>query len=736
MYLNYLIKIKKNIFLQIFKPNINKSFQLEMFNLLVLLSLLASNAYGVAAYTLDASMLTQLGYNNQSTFVFIGDSNMTDIDPNAFKGYTKMTNLFITSTSMPKLDLEVFKDSLNLQAMTFWGNSSLTELTNSKKIVFPFMGGLSFENSPLANIDSNVINAFPNLTSFYFTCGFMWPYSDYTCQNKLILKPNQLSPWKKLRILEIKTKNQSSLTKEHFNGLNSLWYLTFRSSHIKTVEAQTFSALTNLIRVDFSNNDINALEYLQIPINLGSLNLQGNKMNYFMLSRTMGFIKTLNLKDNLFRSFKSMDFTFLANVTDLDLSNNPHAYPNEISGHMKPLVNLVTVRLSNLSINTIDSNFFKYTTKLNYIYLDFNNISIISYNAFVYSKALEYLVLSNNQISFVDNRTFVGLDNLTHIDLRYNKFRKIPSRTFNNLSIKYYLGLSNNLISEIESYAFSGSYDLMNLDLQYNQISKIWPRSFANLKINALSLSYNLISELDISTFDGLIVGTIDLSYNNISRLVPGLFLNVRYSLYLSNNRLTKLENGTFAGPYKLDSIYLDSNMISTIEAGAFNGLTNLTWLDLRNNSISSLKVGAFDGLTMVRTIHLLDNLISTIDVGALNGLTNLDYIDLRNNKISTIAAGTFNGLTNLGVIFLSNNLISTIEAGAFNNLTSLRGINLDGNNLTQLDNSTFAGCNNLRGIYLGNNPNLITSDLQSLCPTTAVNCRVYLQDSNFFANS
>lgn len=57
-----------------------------MFHFLVLLSLLTSNAYKVIAVTLDASLLTKLGYNTRSTGVYIDRTNITDIDPNAFKG--------------------------------------------------------------------------------------------------------------------------------------------------------------------------------------------------------------------------------------------------------------------------------------------------------------------------------------------------------------------------------------------------------------------------------------------------------------------------------------------------------------------------------------------------------------------------------------------------------------------------------------------------------------------------
>lgn len=546
-----------------------------MFNLLILLSLLASNAYEVASVTVDSSFLTQLGYNNQSSDVNIGSFNITDIDPNVFKGYTNLTRFAIGPSRLSKIDLGMFKDSVKLQEIVLTTNPSLIELTNSKKIVFPFMRRLFIWGCSLTNLDSNVISALPNLTNLET------PFDNW--YKPLRLEPHQLSSLKKLSYLYIGMRNQSSLTKEHFSGLNSLTDILFLDSHIKTIEVHTLLALPNLVYADFSNNDITAFEYLQIPPKLIQLKLSGNKMNYFMLSRTMENIKFLYLDNNLFRSFKSMNFTFLVNVIVLDLSNNPHAYPNEIGGHMKPLVNLYGVWLNNLSISAIDSNFFKYNKMLASIFMNNNKISAISHDAFVNSKRLSDLDLSYNQISVLDNRTFFGLDNLGRIYLHFNKLTKISSRTFSNMSLQF-LFLSNNLISKIENSAFSG-----------------------------------------------LIVQYFYLSYNNISSIGPDTFNNSNIqNLYLSNNRLTKLVNGTFVG------------------------------------------------------------------------LTNLKYIELKNNMISSIDSGAFNGLTNLQYIYL------------------------DANNITQLDSSTFSGCNNLQGIYLYNNPSLSTSNVQSLCPTTATSCTVY----------
>jgi hypothetical protein len=193
----------------------------EMLHLLVLLiSLLANNAYGVVAISLDETLLTQLGFNNGSLNVVINGYDITEIDVNAFKGYTQMTQLQIEYSGFSTLDLELFKDSVNLQTLTLSYNPSLTHLTNSKKLIFPTMRYLNLYVPLLSSLDPNLIKGLPYLNTFYFQ---MQPL---TLSHQLSpLKPNQLSAWKKLENLGILTNNQTSLTKEHFNGLSSLVFL-------------------------------------------------------------------------------------------------------------------------------------------------------------------------------------------------------------------------------------------------------------------------------------------------------------------------------------------------------------------------------------------------------------------------------------------------------------------------------------------------------------------------------
>ncbi|XP_044273869.1 adhesion G protein-coupled receptor A3 isoform X3 [Varanus komodoensis] len=97
--------------------------------------------------------------------------------------------------------------------------------------------------------------------------------------------------------------------------------------------------------------------------------------------------------------------------------------------------------------------------------------------------------------------------------------------------------------------------------------------------------------------------------------------------------------------------------------------------LILSNNKISGLKKGSFAGLSLLERLDLKNNLISVIDPGAFVGLSSLKRLDLTNNQIGCLNADIFKGLTNLVRLNLSGNLFSTLAQGTFDHLTSLKSL-------------------------------------------------------------
>ena len=127
---------------------------------------------------------------------------------------------------------------------------------------------------------------------------------------------NQLGYNTQSTYININDNNIDKIVANSLNGYGNLRFL-YIGNGIKTIDVHAFEFLSNLSTLYLDKNLITGFEYLQIPKQLSSLILRQNNMNYFALSRTMGVLSTLDIGYNRFRSFKSMDFTFLANLTSL-----------------------------------------------------------------------------------------------------------------------------------------------------------------------------------------------------------------------------------------------------------------------------------------------------------------------------------------------------------------------------------------------------------------------------------
>ena len=502
--------------------------------LLVLLSIIISNIYIADSYTLTASVLNQWGYNSQSTTISIYDDNIDSIDPNALNGFNNLNELIFTNKKFLTIDLEVFKAAVNLKVLRLFV-PSLNKLTNSKNIKLPNLVIFCLSTNFTSLSKAMFSSAFPSIFAFSTGCF-------------------------------------------DFNRME------FPNNQIKTIDVHTFEDMSTLESLDLGRSLLTSFEYLQIPKNLKQLILSCNNMNYFALSRTMGVLEYFDISNNRFRSFKSMDFTFLANLTYLSLSNNPHAYPYEIAGHLKPLVKLTDVYLGNLSISSLDSNYFKSNTKLKKIFL------------------------ADNKISSLDSKPFDGLNDLNTIWLNNNNLTKISSGTFSNPNLEG-LGLSFNQISEMENSAIYGN-PIMKVNLYGNKLTKI-SRAFSNV-FDFIDLSYNLITEIDSLTLDGVTqINKLYFQNNYIQKIGTGSFNNIGGSLNyidLSYNFLTKVESTTFAGQSQLETIILKNNFLSTIEPGTFANLPNLKNVDLSFNQLTQLDSSIFAGSNNLLTITLTGN--------------------------------------------------------------------------------------------------------------------------------
>lgn len=299
-----------------------------MFNFLVLLSLLltSNGGYRVVAVILDASMLTQLGYNNQSESIYLVSSGISAIDPNTFKGYTQLKGVTLQGNGLTSVDLELFNDSSNVLLGLYFTSNPLTQLTNSKKITFPLLKYLNLVYCPtMTNLDSNVVNGTPSMEQFdYFDYNYLSQSSP--------IKPYQLSPWKKLEWLKLEVKNQSSLTKEHLN------FLDVSHNNISVIGPGTFNGL-KLIDLDLRGNRLTRLsnDTFLDQDQLQNIYLDGNMISSIELGtfNNLTSLKYITLSNNNITDLDSSTFAGCNNLESIYLANNPFHDSN--SGNLQSI---------------------------------------------------------------------------------------------------------------------------------------------------------------------------------------------------------------------------------------------------------------------------------------------------------------------------------------------------------------------------------------------------------------
>lgn len=128
--------------------------------------------------------------------------------------------------------------------------------------------------------------------------------------------------------------------------------------------------------------------------------------------------------------------------------------------------------------------------------------------------------------------------------------------------------------------------------------------------------------------------------------------------LYLFNNNISRIENGTFRNQSSLLFLYALSNNIEFIEENAFEGLSSLVSLVLTHNQIANLLPRTFQPLVNLEVMDFETNVITSISEDLFSSNTRLRLLYLDFNMINAIAPRFDAGLRNtLYLMNLSGNV-------------------------------------------------------------------------------
>uniref|UniRef100_A0A3P8Q9I8 Uncharacterized protein n=1 Tax=Astatotilapia calliptera TaxID=8154 RepID=A0A3P8Q9I8_ASTCA len=109
-------------------------------------------------------------------------------------------------------------------------------------------------------------------------------------------------------------------------------------------------------------------------------------------------------------------------------------------------------------------------------------------------------------------------------------------------------------------------------------------------------------------------------------------------SLNLSLNGISNISKVDLRGLSKLEALYVKNNWILQIDDGTFADLVELKVLDLGENLLTALTKNMFQGLSKLETLSLDNNIISFISPVVFQPLVILRLVDLSNNYLHQIS--------------------------------------------------------------------------------------------------
>ncbi|XP_048326707.2 receptor-like protein EIX1 [Ziziphus jujuba] len=653
---------------------------------------------------------------------------------------------------------------------------SYLDLSNNdfKGIQIPnFMGllvSLTYLDLTNAGFEGKIPHQLGNLSSLtHLGLGVLYAYAENL---------GWLSGLSSLQHLDMSNVNLSKASDHWLQVINRLSSLSeshlpwCELSHIIPNNSVFYANFTSLSVLDISWNNFNSFipEWIFNINSLMYVDLSSNKFvgpfpkSCWNLTR----LKSLNVASNDMNSSLAIWLSGLSSssssLVSLDLSFNSLQGVLPCSNQNLTALRYLYLTGCQLNSTIISSGFLNDLVRLEYLFLDNNNIEGVISSAIQNLKSLVQLELSQNSLKG-EMPTFVGnLVSLVYLDLSFNSLEgEIPTSLGNlcNLSDLSLGGnkfggkvsnafdsllsvgcLSNSLTSlDLSENSFTGRLtdqiakfkNLVSLDLRDNHISGHIPESLGKLTaLQRLSIGGNQLNGSLPESLGGL----SDLTFLNISwNHLEGVVTQVHFAnltnlehLYASRNSMSLRVSPNWIPPFRrcrnveLESWNLgptfpmwlktqtvvDMDLSNTQLSGIIpSWLSSLTivYLNISHNRLS----GRIPDILHIDTPYSMVSMSSNMLSGPLPRITSgLAELDLSNNSFS---GGIYHFLchplatpNHLSVLHFGGNHFSGNIPDCWMHWPELKAINLDDNNLTGKIPTSVESLRGLLSLHLRNN--------------------------------
>ena len=359
----------------------------------------------------------------------------------------------------------------------------------------------------------------------------------------------------------------------------------------------------------------------------------------------------------------------LAAVTSLDLSGRDLSALQ--AGDFAGLDHLETLRLDNNRLTTLPHGVFAGLIRLETLRLDNNRLRALPEGAFAGLGRVRILRVDGNDLRTLPAGTFVGLDRLHTLLLDRN-----PGAPFGFIPTVERIGEGDG--SEIRRIKVrvrlaQGAPFPMRVTWTTGAGGRTSQTGRVMIPAGqAVSEPFAVAGHVADVTLTNLEFMGITEEFSDGRRLVTGLALEAD-ALRLRAANVCGMTEQVQDVLMKLAGV-LDCADVTAEHLAA------LTELDLSNQGLSDLKPGDFAGLYRVQTLKLDGNDLRMLPAGVFAGLDHLHTLGLTDNRLTTLPSRVFAGLDRLRTLQLDGNDLRMLPAGVFAGLDHLHTLLLAGN--------------------------------------------------------
>ncbi|KAG7477729.1 hypothetical protein MATL_G00072780 [Megalops atlanticus] len=359
--------------------------------------------------------------------------------------------------------------------------------------------------------------------------------------------------------------------------------------------------------------------------------------------------QTLRLQSNLISTLDQSELQGLANLTELDLSQNSFSSTRHV--RITGLQTLLSLHMEENQLHHLPDSAFSGLPNLQELYLNHNRLRNISPGAFKGLDNLLRLHLNSNRLVVIDRRWFHALPRLEVLMIGGNPVDAIQDLNFKPLGSLRSLVLAGMGLRELSERALEGLLNLESISFYDNHLTKVPKEALQKLPgLKFLDLNKNPIQLVQQGDFRDML-HLKELGLNNMEELV-----SIEHSamenlpeltkLEITNNpRLSYIHPQAFQHLLSMESLMLNSNALSALHRETVRSLPSLQEISLHTNPIRCdcliRWVGAEDDKP-VRFIEPQSTFCSEPPELKARRLKEVSFREMADSCLPLIAPGTF----------------------------------------------------------------------------------------------